>query len=85
MIPCWTGPWFCTAQIWAMRTHTRQSTCRRSLRVVASGMRATLRSTVSKTIPLPNLFVSMLQRIGIETDRFASSTGAMSGLEMTKA
>ena len=35
--------------------------------------------------PLPNLFVSMLQRLGIETDRFASSTGTMSGLEMTKA
>jgi len=35
--------------------------------------------------PLPNLFVSMLQRMGIETDRFASSTGTMSGLEMTNA
>ena len=34
--------------------------------------------------PLPNLFVSMLQRMGIEVDKFASSTGAMSGLEMTK-
>ena len=34
--------------------------------------------------PLPNLFVSMLQRMGIETDKFASSTGTMSGLEMTK-
>ena len=32
--------------------------------------------------PLPNLFVSMLQRMGIETNRFASSTGTMSGLEM---
>ena len=32
--------------------------------------------------PLPNLFVSMLQRIGIEEDRFASSTGTMRGLEM---
>lgn len=31
--------------------------------------------------PLPNLFVSMLQRMGIETDRFASSTGTMSGLD----
>jgi hypothetical protein len=31
--------------------------------------------------PLPNLFVSMLQRMGIETDRFASSTGTMRGLE----
>ena len=32
--------------------------------------------------PLPNLFVSMLQRMGIEADRFATSTGAMRGLEM---
>jgi hypothetical protein len=32
--------------------------------------------------PLPNLFVSMLQRMGLETDRFASATGTMHGLEM---
>ena len=32
--------------------------------------------------PLPNLFVSMLQRQGIETDKFASSTGTMKGLEV---
>ena len=32
--------------------------------------------------PLPNLFVSMLQRMGIETDRFASGRTTMSGLEM---
>jgi BMFP domain-containing protein YqiC len=32
--------------------------------------------------PLPNLFVSMLQRQGIETDRFATATGPMRGLEM---
>jgi hypothetical protein len=31
--------------------------------------------------PLPNLFVSMLQRQGIEADKFASSTGTMKGLE----
>ncbi|HUS33753.1 MAG TPA: DUF1552 domain-containing protein [Verrucomicrobiae bacterium] len=31
--------------------------------------------------PLPNLFVSILQRLGIEEDRFASSTGTMRGLE----
>lgn len=31
--------------------------------------------------PLANLFVSMLQRLGIETDRFASSTGTLTGLE----
>jgi len=32
--------------------------------------------------PLPNLFVSMLQRMGIEADRFATSTGTMRGLEL---
>lgn len=30
--------------------------------------------------PLANLFVTMLQRLGIETDKFASSTGTMTGL-----
>ena len=32
--------------------------------------------------PLPNLFVSMLQGMGIESDQFASSTGTMTGLEL---
>ena len=32
--------------------------------------------------PLPNLFVSVLQQMGIETDRFASSTGTMRGLDV---
>ncbi len=36
----------------------------------------------SNNYPLPNLFVSMLRRMGIEADRFASSTGAMRGLEL---
>ena len=31
--------------------------------------------------PLPNLFVSILQRMGIEQDRFASSSGTMRGLD----
>ncbi|HSH96172.1 MAG TPA: DUF1552 domain-containing protein, partial [Roseimicrobium sp.] len=31
--------------------------------------------------PLPNLFVSMLQRFGLEVDKFATSTGTMRGLE----
>jgi hypothetical protein len=30
--------------------------------------------------PLCNLFVSMMQRMGIETDSFASSTGSLTGL-----
>lgn len=32
--------------------------------------------------PLPNLYVSMLQRLGLETDTFASGSGTMNGLEM---
>lgn len=32
--------------------------------------------------PLCNLFVSMLQRLGIETDQFSSSTGTLTGLSM---
>lgn len=32
--------------------------------------------------PLPNLFVSVLQRLGLEQDSFASSTGTLTGLEM---
>jgi hypothetical protein len=30
--------------------------------------------------PLANLFVTMLERLGVEADRFASSTGTLSGL-----
>jgi hypothetical protein len=36
----------------------------------------------SRNYPLPNLFVSMLQRLGIEADQFATSTGTMRGLAM---
>jgi BMFP domain-containing protein YqiC len=36
----------------------------------------------NRNYPLPNLFVSMLQRMGIESDKFASSTGTMRGLDI---
>ncbi len=35
--------------------------------------------------PLPNLFVSMLQRMGFEDQKFASSTGVMRGLDFKGA
>jgi Protein of unknown function (DUF1552) len=38
--------------------------------------------STDRNYPLPNLFVSMLQRFGIETDKFASATGSMRGLEL---
>jgi hypothetical protein len=37
---------------------------------------------VANPPPLSNLYVSMLQRLGIEAERFGSSTGTLSGLEM---
>jgi Protein of unknown function (DUF1552) len=37
--------------------------------------------STDRNYPLPNLFVSMLQRMGLETDKFASSTGTMRGLD----
>lgn len=34
-----------------------------------------------KNYPLPNLYVSLLQRVGMETDQFASGKSTMNGLE----
>lgn len=34
-----------------------------------------------KNYPLPNLYLSVLQRTGMEVDKFATSTGTMTGLE----
>jgi hypothetical protein len=36
-----------------------------------------------KNPPLSNLYVSMLQRLGVEADKFGSSTGSIAGFEMT--
>jgi hypothetical protein len=35
-----------------------------------------------RNYPLPNLYVSILQRMGIEVNTFASGTGTMRGMEM---
>jgi hypothetical protein len=34
----------------------------------------------SENVPMSNLFVTMLQALGVETDRFGDSTGALTGL-----
>ncbi len=36
-------------------------------------------------VPLSNLYLSMLQRFGVETDRFGLSTGTMRDLELARA
>lgn len=40
-----------------------------------------LQFDLKNNTPLCNLFVSILQHMGLETDRFATSTGTLSGLE----
>src|SRR6185436_4464201 len=37
---------------------------------------------VKNNYPLTNLYVTMLQRLGIETSEFSTSKGTMAGLEM---
>ncbi|MEI6713216.1 MAG: DUF1552 domain-containing protein [Verrucomicrobiota bacterium] len=41
-----------------------------------------LQFDLKQNAPLCNVFVSMLQRMGIETDKFASSTGTLTGLDL---
>ena len=36
-----------------------------------------------RNYPLPNLFVSLLQRYGLETDIFATASGTMTGLSFS--
>jgi len=35
-----------------------------------------------ENVPLCNLYVSMLQRVGLEVESFGTSTGALNGLQM---
>jgi hypothetical protein len=39
-------------------------------------------TTGTSRVPLSNLYLSLLQRFGVETDRFALSTGTLRGLEL---
>jgi Protein of unknown function (DUF1552) len=39
-------------------------------------------SKTKQKVPLCNLFVSMLQNFGVETDQFSNSTGTLTGLEL---
>jgi hypothetical protein len=53
---------------------------RQELRRLSSGRHRSF--DTNRNYPLPNLFVGMLRRTGIESDKFASSNGTMRGLEM---
>lgn len=49
------------------------------------GRTLTLPKASNQRVPLSNLFVSMLQQFGVETDSFASSTGTLRGLETVQS
>ena len=51
--------------------------CRSYLRAAASSTDSIWLMTRKQNYPLPNLFVSMLQRMGLEESRFASSSGTI--------
>lgn len=49
------------------------------------GRTLSLPDSANQRIPLTNLFVSMLQQFGVETDTFATSTGTLRGLETSRS
>ena len=79
---CSTGRWCCTAPAWA--APTRHSNVNLPVLLAGGGFRHAghLAFDTKKNYPLPNLYVSMLQRLGVEADKFASSTGTMRGLDL---
>ncbi|MDB4676994.1 hypothetical protein OAF09_02065, partial [bacterium] len=46
------------------------------------GRQLTLPNDSRNRVPLSNLFVSMLQQFGVETDSFSGSSGTLTGLEI---
>ncbi|MDA9778846.1 DUF1552 domain-containing protein [Rubripirellula sp.] len=46
------------------------------------GRQIVLPSEMNQRVPLSNLFVSLLQNFGVETDEFSTSTGTINGLEL---
>ncbi|MFO0801772.1 MAG: DUF1552 domain-containing protein [Gemmataceae bacterium] len=65
----------------AARTRTRTPT-RRCCSPAAVSNTASIGFRQGEHYPLTNLFVSMLQRLGIETREFSTGKGTMRGLEM---
>ena len=79
---CSTARSSSSAATWATPARTAPRTCRSCWPAAASSTASTWRSTRKSPPPLSNLYVSMLQRLGIEADKFGSSTGTLTGLEM---
>ena len=78
---CSTGRWSSSAATWATPAPTPSRTCRSCWPAAASSTASTWPSTRTRTRRCATSIVSMLQRLGIEADKFGSSTGTLTGLE----
>jgi len=74
-----TAVWGATS---AMAAATPPRTCPSSLPAVAFVTGSISPSDPDQPPPLCNLYVSMLQHLGIATDEFSTSTGTLSGLDL---
>ena len=79
---CSTGRWSSTARAWA--APTRHSNVNLPVLLAGGGFRhgQHLAFDTDNNYPLTNLFVSMLQRLGIEAGDFSTGRSTMRGLEM---
>ncbi len=64
------------------RAATRARTCRSLLAGGGFKHGQHLAFDPAKGPPLRNLYVSMLQRLGLEADKFGTSTGTLTGLDV---
>ena len=79
---CSTARWCFTAPAWAAPTRTPTTTCPCCSPAAGSSMASIWRSTKRTITRCRICIVSMLQRLGMEVDAFATSTGTMRGLEL---
>lgn len=73
---------YLAAADYALREVTAQATARPATTTKRYYAREQNAFDRARNYPLPNLFVNVLARLGIEADKFATSTGTMRGLEL---
>ena len=75
---CSTGPSSSTPATWATPRRTTTTTCRSCSPAAASSTQGHVAFDRKNNTPLSNLFVRMLQQMGIEAKSFGASTGVVS-------
>ncbi len=79
---CWTGPWCCSEVVLGTRVLIPIASYLCCWLVVAfeHGEHKAYPANGGPQTPACNLYLSMLQRFGVESDRFGTSTGTLEGL-----